>query len=118
MLLRDWPGEVHFLGYEVGASVMTGRQISRDSTSIVGSAYRRFTGPGAGRESWDPLTVLLAVPPSAPEELLFRLSEPGEVLVSATGTNSFQPDPDGRHRYAIPTVGDDALTRAVDRHLT
>ncbi|MHC9046519.1 nucleoside hydrolase [Microbacterium saperdae] len=112
--LRDWPSPVEFLGYEVGASVVTGRRVSQESSSVVGAAYRHFTGAGRGRESWDPLTVLLAVPSPQP---LFRLSAAGRVSVSATGANSFDVDPLGTHRYAIAIADDETLAFAVDSHL-
>ncbi|GGM62157.1 nucleoside hydrolase [Microbacterium saperdae] len=112
--LDEWPTPIDFLGYEVGVSVISGRHVSQQSTSVVGASYRHFTGAGRGRESWDPLTVLLAVPPLQP---MFRLSAAGRVSVSATGANAFDADPHGRHRYAIATADDETLARAVDSHL-
>ena len=49
------------------------------------------------RPTWDLTTVLYDL---RPDRGYFGVSPPGDVLVSATGTTSFQPNPQGK-RYLL-----------------
>lgn len=97
--ISGWPTPVQFVGWEVGAPVVTGRLLStRGADDVIATAYRRYSGAGAGRESWDLIAVLLAT--EGPGEHLL-LSEPGRVDVDDSGATRFVPDPGGRHTYAM-----------------
>ncbi|MFC4243415.1 nucleoside hydrolase [Gryllotalpicola reticulitermitis] len=110
--LARWPTPVDFLGWEVGLPVITGRALSmRGDDDVVGAAYRRYSGAGNGRESWDPLTIRLAVLGAAPD---LQYSPPGTVRIDENGGTSFQPSPDGAHRYVRLAAPPEAAASALD----
>lgn len=108
----DWPTPVDFLGFEIGADVITGAGFSAReiASSPVAAAYDRYSG-SAGRSSWDLLLVDLAV--RGPRDL-YALSERGTVRVTSTGENTFEADPAGRHRYVTRLVSAQALAESVE----
>jgi inosine-uridine nucleoside N-ribohydrolase len=117
--LAAWPTAVDFLGWEVGLPVITGRALSaRPLPDVVGAAYRQFSGAGNGRESWDPLTVRLAVLGDAG---MFRYSVPGAVGIDETGGTSFEPGRDGMHRYVqlgtLPEAAAEEIDAVLERPL-
>lgn len=110
--LAGWPTPVQFVGWEVGAPVVTGKALSaRGSEDVIATAYRRYAGAGAGRESWDLIAMMLAT--EGPGSHL-SLSEPGWVTVDATGATTFAPDAGGGHRYATLRSAPDALAAHLD----
>ena len=110
--IAGWPTEITFLGWEIGEPVITGRALSqRGEQDVVGTAYRRYSGAGGGRQSWDLLTVQLATEgPGA----FFTLSAPGRVEIDPTGRSEFRPDPAGRHRYVCGAAAPDVLAAHLD----
>ena len=112
----SWPGEIEFLGWEVGAGVITGAELSRedDPTNPVSLAYRAFSGPGVGRDSWDPMTVLLAVQGVSDD---YDYSVPGTVSVGADGATRFRESTSGRHRYVKLLSRAADLASRLDRYL-
>ena len=110
---RRWPGRIEFLGWEVGDDVITGTELSRTGAADdpVAEAYRRFSGPGAGRKSWDLMTVDLAVRGAADH---YQYSEPGRVEVDDDGATTWHPAPDGPHRYVTRVASADAVAAHLD----
>jgi Inosine-uridine preferring nucleoside hydrolase len=108
-----WPTPITFLGWEVGAGVITGRFPDEDRAPAnpVVRAYDAYSGPGTGRMSWDLQAVDLAVRGDAAP---YRLSEPGEVSILPDGRNIWRASADGRHRYAIPTLSDAEIAAELD----
>lgn len=110
--VADWPTPIDFLGWEVGASVITGRKIStRGAEDVIGSAYRHFSGAGGGRESCDLLTVEVAVEGLGSH---YRYSPPGRVQIDESGVTSFHLDPAGSHRYVMLAAGVDQIAAHID----
>lgn len=110
--IARWPTPVQFVGWEVGAPVITGKLLStRPQDDVIATAYRRYSGAGAGRESWDLITMMLAI--EGPGSHL-RMSEPGRVDVDGSGATSFVPDPGARHQYATLRSAPDALAAYLD----
>lgn len=97
--VAGWPVPILFVGFEVGADVITGYSFPPGSAgqSPVAAAYQDYTG-GQGRASWDLIAVNTAV--RGPGQN-FELSAPGRLAVSETGENTWIPDPIGPHRYLI-----------------
>jgi len=77
----------------------------------VAAAYRRFSGPGAGRKSWDLMTVDLAVRGVADH---YRYSEPGRVEIDDDGATTWRAMPDGPHRYVIRVASAEAVAAHLD----
>lgn len=107
---RDWPTPVTFLGWEAGASVLSGGKLDpRDVLAQILADH----GSARGRSSWDPMTVCLALHGS-PEAAGYR-SVCGRVSVDdATGENSFIRDAAGMHEYVVKTRPDAAYAEEID----
>lgn len=108
-----WPGDIDFLGWELGFDVITGSHFPPDSTvsNPVAAAYERYCGAGVGRRSWDPMTVSLAVNGEAAG---YRYSNYGRVEVLDDGTTTWTEDPVGRHRITLRTRGAREVADALD----
>ncbi len=113
---RRWPGRIEFLGWEVGSDVVTGAELSQTGgvDDPIAEAYRRFSGPGAGRKSWDLMTVDLAVRGAGDH---YRYSEPGRVEVDADGATTWHPSPDGPHRFVTRRASAEAVAAHLDELL-
>lgn len=102
-LFRHWPGEIIFSGFEIGWNIRTGIKLieSDISNSPVKDAFS-ISIPMAeedknGRMSWDQTAVLIAVYGT---EGFFDLVN-GTIVINDDGSNSWQADPDGRHKYVV-----------------
>ncbi len=112
--LRKWPTPIEFIGQEVGNDVITGRGLARDlgPEHPLAVAYESYCGSGAGRPSWDPMSVYLA---SRPDWPALSWSPPGTVRIRLSdGHNEWSPDPDGLHRYASLAVSPDEIAAELD----
>lgn len=111
--MATWPGDIDFLGWELGFDVITGSRFPAGSTvnNPVAAAYERYCGTGVGRRSWDPMTVSLAVNGEAAG---YRYSNYGRVDVLEDGTTTWTEDPVGRHRIALRTRGASDIADALD----
>ncbi len=113
-LLERYPGEIIFLGFEVGERVMT-----RPKSGLVADAFR-LHGSAGGRSSWDPMLVELALlcPNSTDAELESAGYEAvrGIATVDAeTGENRFTRDDSGRHRYVKKLLADEVYEERLER---
>ena len=97
LVCTQWPTPITFLGFEVGLPVFSGSQLPRkDLLSKILFAH----GSGAGRNSWDPMTVLLAAQGS-PEAAGYDYVQGTVVVDPDYGDNTFEPSPEGPHRYVV-----------------
>jgi inosine-uridine nucleoside N-ribohydrolase len=112
-----WPGDLEFLGWEVGDDVITGRDLSRDldPENPVSAAYRAFSGSGAGRQSWDLMAVALAVHGVGTE---YEYSPAGRVSVLEHGRTEWVEDIAGRHRYVRRLESAETIAALLDRYLS
>lgn len=106
--VRGWPTDVDFLGWEVGAPVVTGKEISTRE-GVIADAYRAYNGAGTGRESWDLLAVHFAL---TEDPAIYATSERGRVLIDSSGKTTFDASSGGPHRYVI-LAGDPAAAAAA-----
>ena len=100
-LADEWPTPVVWSGFEIGIALpYPAESIVKDYGFVadhpVAEAYRRYDPPPHNRPTWDLTSVLYAV---HPDRRYFDLSEPGRVLVEKDGFTTFEPTPDGKHRY-------------------
>lgn len=114
---RRWPGLVTWLGWDEGATVITARELSATGTDDdpVAVAVRRFCGAGAGRSSWDPMTVQVAVLGPGKH---YGHSGPGWVEVAGDGRSTWREDAAGRHRLVLRRSSDEAVAASIDALLT
>lgn len=113
--VRDWPGTVEFLGWEIGADVVTGRFLDAQAEpgNPVAVAYEAYSGPGVGRMSWDLQAVDLAV---RGDRAPYGRSESGTVSVAEDGSNAWEAGP-GRHHYVTSTRPDHEIAAELDELL-
>lgn len=91
------PVPVTFLGWEVGAEVITGDNLNKDDI-----LYQVLCDHGSenGRMSWDPMLALVAV--IGDEALAGYDSVIGVASVDGfSGENNFLPCANGKHRYVV-----------------
>lgn len=92
----EWPGEIVYCGWEVGAPVVTLREpCGLDEENPVRTAYRLHSG-GAGRSSWDLCTVQWAMEDACGN---YALSAPGVIDIDARGVTRWRAKDGGRHFY-------------------
>ncbi|MBR3691349.1 MAG: hypothetical protein IKL89_01445 [Clostridia bacterium] len=100
---RLWPGEITFLGFEVGRDILSGGKLPPDD--LLAQILSDHGSPG-GRSSWDPMLVDLALMGDASAAGYTCIS--GRARVDArTGENYFTPAPDGPHRYVVRKLSND-----------
>ncbi|WP_162942744.1 nucleoside hydrolase [Cryobacterium soli] len=106
--LEDWPVSVDFVGFEVAAGLITGSDLSSvlGPNHPVAFAYATYNSGEGGRDSWDPLTVLVAS-----ETETYVWSEPCRVSIDADGVDTFEFTAVGPHRIMLP-LSDPATTSA------
>ena len=94
---RLCPAPVTFLGWEIGADVITGGEL-RPGDHLA--AVLRDHGSANGRMSWDPMLVLMAL--IGDEQKAGYRTVRGRASVRAEdGANFFEEQPDGSHCYII-----------------
>jgi len=91
------PVPVTFLGWEIGYDVITG--VKENEEDILYMAMNDH-GSGKGRNSWDPMLVLMAI--NGDEEASGYDVVCGTASLDAeTGKNYFKESADGLHKYVI-----------------
>lgn len=112
--VRLCPCEVTFLGWEVGASVISGSVLKGKDTFTANAMLDH--GSQNGRSSWDPMLLLLAL--TGDEEKAGYKIVVGKADVDArTGANYFTPDENGLHRYVIKIKNDNFYKNVIDTML-
>ncbi len=107
---RDWPTEIWFSTFEVGATILTGGNWSGHAgRSPIVDAYRLHSPKG--RMSWDLTAVWAAVMGPGP---LFALSDPGRMVVAPDGASTWQNDPAANQRTLLKRQPDDCIRDALD----
>ena len=112
-LCAFWPTPITFLGYEIGESVISGKNLpDGDLLKQVMTDH----GSINGRSSWDPMLVLLALA-GEPEKAGYKCVY-GKASVNAVdGSNYFTVDPSGSHRYVIKLHDDSFYANEIDKRL-
>jgi inosine-uridine nucleoside N-ribohydrolase len=99
-VFATWPTDIYISGFEVGAAILyPASSIEHDfpQDNPVAEAYRSYAKMPYDRPTWDLTTVLYDL---RPDRGYFDVSPPGDVLVSANGSTSFQPGAQGK-RYLL-----------------
>lgn len=104
------PVPITFLGWEIGASVITGTRL--DKNDYLHKALCAY-GTDKGRPSWDPMLVLMAC--------IGDERKAGYAYVTGfarldpeSGRNYFTNDENGRHRYVIKCHRDSYYANKID----
>eukprot|EP00937_MAST-01D_sp_MAST-1D-sp2_P007763 g7763.t1 len=114
--LRGWPAEARrvFSGWEIGSRITTGAVLTNGSTAAnpCRAAFIDHQGPGVGRMSWDPATVLFSVRGAAP---FWTLRETGRNVVAQNGTNAWLDDGAQHNQsYLVQSSPPTAVAAAID----
>ena len=112
-LCRDWPTPITFLGFEVGVSVISGRNIPEDDP--LHQVLIDHGSPG-GRCSWDPMLILLGVD-GDPRHAGYRCVQGWAEVNASDGANRFCPNSTGMHRYVVKMRPDAFYADEIDRFL-
>jgi len=110
--LDAWDGPIVFVGFESGEKVVTDLSgLPPDCAAHpLAEAFRRYCGPGMTRQSWDPVTVDLAV---HGENECYGLGEPGRVRVAPDLSTPFAPEPAGNARVLRLRAPEDAVSARI-----
>lgn len=96
---RLCPVPVTFLGFEVGADVITGDALDKDDFLYLAMCE---WGAKNGRNSWDPMLVELAI--TGDEAMAGYETVRGTARVEQfTGANYFEQSESGQHQYVVRT---------------
>ena len=107
---RRCPIPVTFLGWEVGADVITGDSLQNDDF-----LYKALCDHGSshGRMSWDPMLVLMAIVGDEKKAGYDTVRGTAEVD-PITGKNYFSPDLNGKHRYVVKKKDNDYYKKCIN----
>ena len=117
---EKWPGELVFCSFEIGMALITGKRVEEEGYpwNPVGFCFRTWHSNNhsqqAGRESWDPATVLYAI---QPDSGLWDLHEYGRIRVDDRGVTTWQPDAECRHTFMIEKAPLEDVRQAIDEIL-
>jgi inosine-uridine nucleoside N-ribohydrolase len=100
-VFENWPGEVIFSGFEIGAQIHTGLKLIKSDikNSPVKDVFRisipLSEEDKGGRMSWDETAVLIGVYGTDG----FFDTVRGQIIVNADGSNTWKDDTDGKQSY-------------------
>ncbi len=107
---KKWPTSVTFLGWEVGNTVISGGKLPESDP--LKQALNDH-GSANGRNSWDPMLILLAAigePEKAGYDCIY-----GKASVDPeNGANYFKKDAAGNHCYVVKTKPDEWYAEEID----
>lgn len=103
---ENWPGEILFSGFEIGAAIRVGLPLIRNEEiqhSPVKDVFRiaipMAAEDSAGRKSWDETAVMVAIKGAAP----FYSLHYGTIKVSEDGSNTWS-DTGKQQAYLVPEL--------------
>ena len=107
------PVPITFLGWEVGRNVLTGGELDKDDV-----LHHALCDHGSynGRDSWDPMLVMLAL--IGDEKKAGYDVIRGYAQVDAiSGANTFRADTEGMHQYVIKNRVDDYYKNIINEKI-
>lgn len=111
-VVEKCPVPITFLGFEVGYPVVTGGESVLCEGDRLLDAMRDY-GASKGRNSWDPMTALLAV--IGDEEKAGYETVRGTVTVDVeSGANFFEKNENGLHTYVVKKFDDEYYSNAIN----
>jgi len=112
----NWPGEIIFTGFEIGRDIKTGLRLMKSPAinSPVKDVFRISIPLSEedknGRMSWDETAALIGVYGTDG----FFDTATGKIIVNNDGSNTWQDDPKGKHRYVIQKMPVPEITRFIE----
>ena len=112
-VVRKSPVPVTFLGSEVGKPVISGGESVLKDGDVLLEAMRDYRAE-KGRNSWDPMTVILAI--IGDEEKAGYNVVRGTMSIDVeSGANSFEKSEDGLHSYVVKKFDDNYYANEVNK---
>ncbi len=108
---RACPAPITFLGFEAAHDVIVGGKLA--ATDPLKQVLLDHGSPN-GRCAWDPMLVRVALL-GDPEAAGFACVTGTAFVDPETGRNSFDPAPNGRHRYLVKTRPNAFYEAEIDR---
>ena len=110
---ENCPVPVTFLGFEIGADVITGGNLAENDT-----LHQVLCDHGSpnGRCSWDPMLTLTAIIGDETRAGYDTLSGTASVD-SDTGANHFKPHKNGLHKYVIKRMSNEFYEQAINKRI-
>ena len=118
-VFENWPGEVIFTGFEIGWEIRTGlRLIKSPVTNSPVKDVFRISIPFSpedknGRMSWDETAVLIAVYGTNG----FFDTVRGKIIVNRNGSNAWESDPAGKHRYVVQKIAIPEISDFIEKRM-
>ena len=115
-VFNEWPGEIIFTGFEIGAKIHTGLRLmnSNIKNSPIKDVFRISIPLSEedknGRMSWDETAVLIAVYGTKG----FFDTRRGNILMNKDGSNSWEDTPDGKHFYVIQKMPVGEMSKFIE----
>lgn len=131
--VRDFKGQMVFVGFECGVSVMTDLTGFPEGTgNFLLEAFEKRSNDAMRHPSWDPITVDLALHGEDARTSAFAygdgtglkaegvdgcyaLSAPGRLLFAEDGRTIFTESADGNVRHLVFTAPDEAVSARISR---
>ena len=107
--VTNCPCPITFLGWEIGAGVITGSKLPKDDMLHLALDDH---GSGGGRESWDPMLAVLAL--TNDNEKAGYKTVKGYATVDERGLNNFTEDANGPHEYVVKAQPDQFYINIID----
>ncbi len=117
-VVNEWPGDILWSGFEVGAALICGAELkSTPETNPVRRSYelrpfREGFAIDKGKPAHDQAAVLLAV--RGPEKEFWSVVDKGRVIADSEGHTEWRRDWAKRHRYVKIKGDPDRLARLIE----
>ncbi|MBK9390080.1 MAG: nucleoside hydrolase [Bacteroidetes bacterium] len=115
-VIKNWPGEIIFTGFEIGWEIRTGlRLIKSDISNSPVKDVFRISIPMSeedkfGRMSWDETAVLIGVYGTKG----FFDTVRGKIILFPDGSNKWEDNPDGKHIYVKQKMPVEDMARFIE----
>ena len=117
-VVDGWPTPIVFCGFEIGKDIMTGADLRKGGKdNPVRRSYELYNAV-QNRQSWDQVTVLYAVRMAGdPDDPTFAM-QPGKIMVSDDGTNSWQAGEPALQAYLKLRIPAGELASDIEQLMT
>jgi len=113
IVLEKCPCEITLLGWEVGAGLITGDNLNKDD--YLCTAISDW-GSREGRESWDPMTCMMAIIGDE-GEAGYDVARARVWVDPATGKNYFTPDEASNRKFVIKAQPDVYYKNMINKEI-
>ncbi|WP_080904924.1 nucleoside hydrolase [Parabacteroides sp. Marseille-P3160] len=116
-VMKEWPTEIVFSGFEIGNAVFTGKKLVEMPVkdSPVKEVYTLCFAEGDpnGRMSWDQTAVLVAINGYEP----YYMSERGVMTVHEDGSNTWKADANGKQIRLIVKMPPAEVASVIENYM-